>query len=347
MRNHNSAWKFNGLKLLTVAGLGAAILLAGAQPVQAFGHDKLRDTLNRLTQPPPSSQPAPQPTQQPAPAPEAKPVAKQAPPPPPRRRAPKRSITQIAGDVYQFKNNFHNSVFMVTPSGVIFVDPINKDASTWLKAELRRRFNRSVRYVIYSHDRADHISGGEVFADTAIFIAHAAAKRDIIDENRPTPVPDITFTDNMTVELGGKMAVLSFVGRNHSDNSTIVAFPAERVLHVVDFIPVQSIAFRDLPDIYLDDWFTSLKKVEAMDFDILSPGHGRLGNKEDVRAFRGYLQSLRDQVTRLARAGRSAGEVVAAVTMDKYKSWGGYGRFIKHNVRGMYNLVQLNRRGNR
>jgi hypothetical protein len=52
-------------------------------------------------------------------------------------------------------------------------------------------------------------------------------------------------------------------------------------------------------------------------------------------------------VTRLARAGRSADEVVAAVTMDKYKSWGGYGRFIKHNVRGMYNLVQLNRRGNR
>ncbi len=105
-------------------------------------------------------------------------------------------------------------------------------------------------------------------------------------------------------------------------------------------------AFRDLPDTYLDDWFTSLKNVEAMDFDILSPGHGRLGRKEDVRAFRGYLQSLRDQVTKLARAGRTADEVVAAVTMDKYASWGGYRRFIKANVRAMYNLVQLTRRGN-
>jgi glyoxylase-like metal-dependent hydrolase (beta-lactamase superfamily II) len=235
---------------------------------------------------------------------------------------------------------------MVTPSGVILVDPINKEAAAWLKAELRRRFNRSVRYVIYSHDHGDHISGGEVFADTAVFIAHAAAKRDIIAENRPTQAPDITFTETMTIALGGKTAKLSFVGRNHSDNSIVVAFPAERVLHVVDFIPVKSIAFRDLPDTYLDDWFTSIKNVEAMDFDILSPGHGSLGAKQDATAFRSYLQSLRDQVTRLARAGRSSDQVVAAVTMDKYKSWGGYGRFIKHNVRGMYNLVQLNRRGN-
>jgi glyoxylase-like metal-dependent hydrolase (beta-lactamase superfamily II) len=236
---------------------------------------------------------------------------------------------------------------MLTPSGVIFVDPINKDASAWLKAELRRRFNQTVRYVIYSHDHDDRISGGEVFADSAVFIAHARAKRAIIDGARPTQVPDITFTEYLTVELGGKVAVLHYVGRNHSDNSIVVAFPAERVLHVVDFIPVQSVAFRDLPDTYLDDWFTSIKNVEAMDFDIQSPGHGRLGTKKDARAFRGYLQSLRDQVTRLARAGRSADEVVAAVTMDKYKSWGGYGRFIKHNVRGMYNLVQLHRRANR
>lgn len=45
-------------------------------------------------------------------------------------------------------------------------------------------------------------------------------------------------------------------------------------------------------------------------------------------------------------AGRTVDEVAAAVTMDKYKSWGGYDRFIKHNVRAMYNLIQLNRRGN-
>ena len=31
----------------------------------------------------------------------------------------KRAITHIAGDLYRFQNNFHFSVFLVTPEGVI------------------------------------------------------------------------------------------------------------------------------------------------------------------------------------------------------------------------------------
>ena len=86
--------------------------------------------------------------------------------------APAREITQIAGQVYRFRNANHYSVFAVTPAGVIATDPINADAARWLKAEIARRFNQPVRYLVYSHDHADHISGGEVFADTAIVVAH-------------------------------------------------------------------------------------------------------------------------------------------------------------------------------
>ena len=73
----------------------------------------------------------------------------------------KRAITKIAGDVYRFQNNFHFSVFMVTPEGIIVTDPINSDAAKWLKAELAKRFNQPIKFLIYSHDHADHISGGE------------------------------------------------------------------------------------------------------------------------------------------------------------------------------------------
>ena len=80
----------------------------------------------------------------------------QQPPPQP----PVREITKIAGEVYRFRNNAHYSVFAVTPAGVIATDPINADAARWLKDEIQKRFNQPVRYVIYSHDHADHISGG-------------------------------------------------------------------------------------------------------------------------------------------------------------------------------------------
>ena len=263
-----------------------------------------------------------------------------------QQQAPKRSISKISGDVYQFKNNFHNSVFMVTPEGIIFVDPINAGASGWLKEELKKRFNQPVRYVVYSHDHADHISGGEVFADTATFVAHENAKRDIGDEKRPTPVPDISFTDELTLELGGKRVVLSYVGRNHSDNMIVVGFPDERILHAVDFIPVHSVAFRDLPDAYVDEWIESLARVEQMDFDVLSPGHSAFGKKEDVAAYRGYMQDLRSAVVAAARAGQTLEQAQESIKLEKYKDWNGYQRSLKLNIAGMYTHVQLTRRGN-
>ncbi len=117
--------------------------------------------------------------------------------------APVREFSPLAGPVYRFRNNFHYSVFVVTPEGVIATDPINADAARWLKAEIAKSFSQPVRFLVYSHDHADHISGGEVFADTARVVAHENARRAIIAEKRPTAVPQVTFTDRMVIELGG------------------------------------------------------------------------------------------------------------------------------------------------
>lgn len=65
------------------------------------------------------------------------------------------------------------------------------------------------------------------------------------------------------------------VGRNHSNISIVMRFPNERVLFAVDFIPVDSIAFQNFPDSYLDDWIESLRKVEAMDFEVRPKGQRR------------------------------------------------------------------------
>ena len=112
--------------------------------------------------------------------------------------APKRAITQISGDLYRFQNNFHFSVFLVTPDGVIVTDPINAEAAVWLRDEIAQRFDKPIKYVAYSHHHADHISGGEVWADTgAVIIAHENAVAGITQKNVPTALPDITFTDKM------------------------------------------------------------------------------------------------------------------------------------------------------
>jgi hypothetical protein len=46
-------------------------------------------------------------------------------------QAPVREITQIAGEVYRFRNQNHYSVFAVTPTGTIATAPINAEAAQW------------------------------------------------------------------------------------------------------------------------------------------------------------------------------------------------------------------------
>ena len=271
----------------------------------------------------------------------ALPAAAQQPPLSPQ--TPVREITQIAGEVYRFRNNFHYSVFAVTPAGVIVTDPINADAAKWLKAEILKRFNQPIRYVIYSHDHWDHISGGEVFADTAVIVAHENAKAQIAGEKRATALPQVTFSDQMRIELGGTVVELTYVGKNHSNNSIVMRFPRERMLFAVDFIPVKQLAWREFLDGYMPDWIDSLRRVEAMDFDILAPGHGPMGGKADVVAFREYLTDLYTGVLEGVRAGKTAETLKAELILEKYKSWANYEQWRPLNIEGMVRLVQATR----
>ena len=82
------------------------------------------------------------------------------------------SITNVTGDLYVARTASHNTVFLVTPDGVIMADPLRADFAEWLKAELLTRFDATVKYVLYSHHHPDHAAGGATFADTAIYIGH-------------------------------------------------------------------------------------------------------------------------------------------------------------------------------
>lgn len=258
-----------------------------------------------------------------------------------------REITQVAGDLYRFQNNFHVSVFLVTPEGVIVTDPIDAEAAAWLREQIGERFDQPIRYAIYSHDHADHIAGGEVFKEAgAIVIAHENAKRTIIGEQRPTAVPDITFSDKMTIELGGKTVELIYPGRSHSDNLIVMRFPEERAVFTVDFVSVKRLPYQDLADAYFPDWIEAIKQVEALEFDTLIPGHGPVGTKADATEHRQYLEDLHAAVLEAARAGQSLEEMKAGITLDKYQDWGQYEDWRTMNIEGMYNQIRMHRRGN-
>jgi glyoxylase-like metal-dependent hydrolase (beta-lactamase superfamily II) len=101
-----------------------------------------------------------------------------------------QEIGRLTGDVYYARMDDYVSAFIVTSEGIALVEPIGTEMATWLKAELAKRFNVPVKYVIYSHSHWDHASGGAVYADTARFIGHANLLKNIAMPPANTPLPE-------------------------------------------------------------------------------------------------------------------------------------------------------------
>lgn len=256
-------------------------------------------------------------------------------------QAPTFETRKITDTAYIFRYMGHQSLFVVTPEGVIATDPIGylrPQAVAAYLSEIRKVTSAPVKYVVYSHHHYDHIAGGRPFKDVgATFIAHRNA-RTRLEALRPPDVvlPDGVVDDRSVLELGGVRVELHYVGRNHSDSSLVVLLPKERLLFAVDFIPIETVNFRNMPDSYLPDWFDSLDRVLALEWDRLIPGHpyagGRLGTKEDVRALKQYMTDLSDAVRLAAEQGKCWDAAMREVRLPKYEKWGAYDQYLPGNI---------------
>jgi glyoxylase-like metal-dependent hydrolase (beta-lactamase superfamily II) len=255
---------------------------------------------------------------------------------------PTFATTKVEGtdNVYIFRYQFHQSMFIVTPQGVIATDPIsdNRPAAEAYLAEIRKITSQPIRYLIYSHHHPDHIAGGKPFKDAgAIVVAHRIAKERLAAMARPDIVlPDEIVEDRRTISLGGVELELIYVGKNHSDNSLILRLPRQKLLFAVDFIPVQALNWRNMPDSYLPDWEESLKRVLALDWERLIPGHpgpgGRLGTRADVQNHLVYMQDLGAETKKAFAEGKCTEVGIRELKLPKYATWQSYEQFLAGNV---------------
>jgi glyoxylase-like metal-dependent hydrolase (beta-lactamase superfamily II) len=83
-------------------------------------------------------------------------------------------------------------------------------------------------------------------------------------------------------------------------------------------------------------WIAALEKLDALDFEILAPGHGPTGKKEDVRTFIGYLNDLIAAVDARMKRGESLPRIQETLELPKYKDWARYGEHFDLNIEGAY-----------
>ena len=249
---------------------------------------------------------------------------------------PPFATTKVDGtdNVYVFRYGNHQSMFVVTPEGVIATDPIGygrPQAVVTYVEEIKKVTDKPIKYLIYSHHHYDHIAGGKPFQDAgAKIIAHKKAKERLAVLKDPaTPLPDVTFDRKRTITLGGTALELTYVGLNHSDSSLVMRLPKEKIIFVVDFLPVGSVPGRGMIDFYPLETESAIKQVLAMDWERLIPGHpgapgDRLGMKKDAQDQLTFLQDASEAVKVAAREGKCWEPAEKEVKLPKYEKWPGY-----------------------
>jgi len=283
--------------------------------------------------------------QQPAAATSPAPVAAAAP------TRPQIQTTKVEGTdgVYIFRNGAHQAMFVVTPDGVIATDPVAYGRPTGGQAyldEIRKVTDKPVRYVIYSHHHFDHIAGGKAFKDAgATFVAHWRAKQRLEMIGDPhTVLPDETVTDSgRRITLGGTTLELSYHGLNHSDTTLVMRLPKERIVFIVDTIPVGSVPGRGMIDMYPLETEAFMKQVLTLEWDRLIPGHpgpgDRLGTKKDVEDQLVLLQTASAEMKKLAQEGKCWDVAERDFKLPAYESWPGYAanlQFIARRYCGLW-----------
>ena len=282
-------------------------------------------------------------------------------------RAEERRVEfkQVAPDLwflYDFDSS--NAVVLATDEGVLVIDTRQhpRDGQDLID-RIRKVTDKPIKWVINSHFHGDHHLGDPPFrALGATFVAQRetaalmqktwpkeiARRQAFFKKHGFDPaetklvLPDVTFDSQMTIRLGGREAVLSYLGPGQQAGDTFVYFPHARTL----FTP-GAFAKHSMPNMNftpsVDNWIALLKKVAAMDVERILPAHGDVASRADVPELAAMLADEYATVKAAVDKGIDVDEAVKTLTLDQYKDWRNYARR-EQEIRALYELIKTGKR---
>lgn len=246
-----------------------------------------------------------------------------------------------------------NAGFVIGDDGVLVIDTFeNEAAAKALLAEIRKLTKLPIKYVVDTHYHLDHVSGNGVFKDAgAVILANENVREWMRTENlkffgknitakqramvQGLTLPDVTYAEGVNLYLGARQVnVVFFPG--HTGSDSIVMVPDGKVIFCGDLFWRRT--WPNLIDASTLSWIGSLGQItEGLPFPSVQfvPGHGDVGNVNDVLAFRIFLKDLRDAVSDAIKDGKRDDALVQTVLpmmKNKYAKWAWFEEFSKQDV---------------
>ena len=249
----------------------------------------------------------------------------------------KVSVEKVSENVYLYTYETHRSLFVVTDDGILVTDPQSTERAGPYLQEIRKISQAPIRYMVYSHNHGDHVSGGAVFGSDPVIIAHS----NIIDHlgsssTKDVAPPHVTFSEKLSVFLDDLEIRLIYPGPNEADDNIIVFVPDRKVAFMADTVGVRRLPWRVMSGANPYEWMAALRVLATLDFEILAPGHGRTGTKAHVEEYIRYFVDLIQAVEERAAQGQTLEEIQETLKLPAYTNWNFYDEFLKMNIEGVH-----------
>jgi glyoxylase-like metal-dependent hydrolase (beta-lactamase superfamily II) len=249
---------------------------------------------------------------------------------------------QVAPGVYMLLGQGGNIGVSVGEDGVFLIDDQFAPLTDKILAAIRAITSEPVRFVFNTHWHGDHTGGNENLGGAgALIVAHENVRarlsmdqvlERIGREPAPNPaapdgaLPVITFAEDVTFHLNGDELYAFHVANAHTDGDAIVHFRRANVVHMGDTFFRDRFPFIDTAtggsiDGMIAAAGAALALMDASTMVI--PGHGALSTREDLRAYRDALRSMRDAVAGLMEEGHSLERIQDSRPIrDQAEAWG-------------------------
>ena len=253
----------------------------------------------------------------------------------------KINVTKLRGNVSVLQGSGGNITVLTGPDGKLLVDAGITASRPQITEALDTLSPDPVKHLINSHWHFDHTDGNEWLHSIGAEITahentrkHLSITTQVEDWNftfPPAPaeaLPTKLFNSEQTLYVNGATLSLEYYSPAHTDSDISVHFTDDDIIHVADTLWNGHFPFIDYSTGGSIDGMiraADANVAKVTDKTIVISGHGSIGNKSQLIEFRDLLASVRDEVSRLKKQGKSLDEVVAAKpTADYDAKWGGF-----------------------
>jgi cyclase len=253
----------------------------------------------------------------------------------------------LRGGVHLMTGVGGNLAALSGDDGILLVDDQYGPLGDKIRRALARIGEGPIRFVVNTHWHGDHTGGNEGMAATgAVIVAHENVRTRMSTEQfmaglgRPVPaspdaaLPVVTFAETLSFHFSGETIRVEHLGPAHTDGDAMVHFVEANVLHMGDTFFNGMYPFIDLSSggrleglIAASDRGLALANAETM----IVPGHGPLGDREQLVAYRDMLVDVRDRIRIAIRVGKSRAAVIASQPTQAHDDRWGRG-FMKPDV---------------